>query len=235
MNFPGRPSVAPDVIIPKARIPFASTAAAAVVLSSLIFLPSSGPRTETVAATCKISPATVTLGQRSRNVVFDVPSAEQWTLEAGAIGLYLYDTATGADTVAQFIPSKFSNRDAGKIAVKVKQQNGDTIGSCSAGLRLRRAADISLAVTKRSGKRKVSGKLRRVNFGTTGRTWAAFGGQFVKVQYRTTGKHWVTAKTVKTRKNGTFATQVHSGKRAWRVVYTGSVSTGARTSPTLIR
>lgn len=221
------------MIILKARTPFMG--AAAVALSSLILTPGNGPRTEMVAATCAITPATITLGQRSRNVEFDVPSAEQWTLEAGAIGLYVYDTTTGSDKVAQFLPSRFVNRDAGTIAVKVKRQNGETISSCSAEFRLRRAADLKLAVTKQAGARKVSGKLRRVNFGPEAGTWATVGGGRVKVQYRTNNKSWVTAKTVKTRKNGTFTTQIRSGKRVWRLVYPGTVSTGAKTSRTLTR
>ncbi|GAB3240392.1 hypothetical protein [Kineosporia babensis] len=219
----------------KVRIPFASTVAATVVLSSLLFLPASRAQTEAVAATCKITPGTVTLGQRSRNVGFDVPSAQQWTLEAGAIGLYLYDTATGEDAVAQFIPQRFANRDAGRIAVKVKRQNGETVTSCSSSFRLRRAADLSIAVARQGKDRKISGKLRRVNFGSQEATWANHGGQPVKVMYRAQSGRWITAKTVKTAKNGTFSTKLRSGERDWRVVYPGSVSTGAKTSRTVTR
>ncbi|MBT0772730.1 hypothetical protein KIH74_27545 [Kineosporia sp. J2-2] len=187
------------------------------------------------AATCRVSPGSVTLGTRSKNVDFDVPSAKYWTLQISDINLYVYDVADGSDTVATFSPQRFANRDAGAFAVKVKRQNGDTVDSCSSSFTLKRASSLSLSVKKSGKNRKVSGTLSRVNFGTGSKQWQTMAGQSVSIRYLNGKGEWVTAKTVKTSSKGTFSSTVALGKHRWKAVWAGSSTTGAKTSGTVTR
>ncbi|GAB6899685.1 hypothetical protein [Kineosporia succinea] len=211
------------------RRTLAGLAAAVVPLAILLSAPSAS------AASCAVTPGSATLYERSKNVTFDVPSAKYWTVAITDINLSVYRVEGKADAVATFTPSRFVNRDAGLYTVKVQRQNGSTIDSCSSSFRLKRGTNLSLSVKAASGTRKVSGTLKRVNFGTGPARWQKLSGQTVKVQYRNGKGVWVTAKTVKTTKTGTFSASVKLSKHAWRAVYAGTGTTGARTSASITR
>ncbi|GLY27186.1 hypothetical protein [Kineosporia sp. NBRC 101731] len=187
------------------------------------------------AASCTITPSSTTLYQRSKNVTFNVPSAQYWTLSIADINLSVYKVDGKADRIATFSPSRFANADAGAYAVKVQRQNGTAIDSCSASFRLKRGTDLAISVKTVSSSRKVTGTLKRVNFGTGATKWQKLSGQKVRVQYLNGNDVWVTAKTVKTSKTGTFSATVKLSKHRWRATYAGTGTTGARTSSTVTR
>jgi hypothetical protein len=200
-------------------------------ISLVLFLPATGAS----AASCAVTPGSAALYLRSHNVDFDVPSAQYWTLQITDINLSLYDVSGDRNTLAQFDPKRFANADAGRYDVMVKRQNGSNLDSCSGTFSLKRGSSLSLSVAKVTAGRKVSGTLKRVNFGTGTKHWQVLAGQSVAIQYRNKHGVWTTAKTVKTGKKGRFSATVAMGKHRFRAVYAGAATTGARNSTVVTR
>lgn len=209
----------------------AGFAATAVMAPLALLLPA----TEASAADCAVTPGSAALYLRSANVDFDVPSAQYWTLQISDINLSLYDVSGNRSTLANFDPKRFGNADAGRYAVVVKRQNGSDVDTCSAAFNLKRGSSVSLSVAKVSGGRKVSGTLKRVNFGTGAKHWQLLSGQRVAIQYRNGHGVWTTAKTVKSNNKGRFSATVKMGKHRFRAVYAGIATTGARKSAIVLR
>ncbi|WP_285593508.1 hypothetical protein [Kineosporia sp. NBRC 101731] len=217
--------------------------ATAFTVATMALLGPATPANAAATVSCSIVPSSLTLGDRTQVVEFDVDSTYRyWWIDFDYPKNNLMAAVTSYSDFRNtiFNPRHFENSDAGLKQFKVKLhqiRDGET-RTCTAPFRLLRGSKISLSAAPVSGGRRLTGTLKRINFDENSQApwikapWASFAGQKVSIQYRS-GSTWITASTVKTRKNGTFKFTTKLGKRQWRAVFAGSATTAARTSTTV--
>ncbi|GAA3605746.1 hypothetical protein GCM10022223_21920 [Kineosporia mesophila] len=177
------------------------------------------------ASSCTITPTSATLFTKAKNVKFGVAGSTEWTVEISDLFVFAVKDPDFSSTIVQMSPKFYLNSDAGLHAVKVTRATSE----CSTSFRLLRGSVISAKATNiGSGKRTVTGTLKRADFGYG--TYSAVSGQKVRIEYKTATGKWAGAGTVTTAKNGTFKLTKKSAKRQWRAVFGGTSTTATRTS-----
>jgi hypothetical protein len=201
----------------------AVAAATAIAVLPLTFLVGSAPAS---AASCAITPKSVTVFTKARGVTFDVPDASQWSIEISDLFLFAYDLGDSiSSTAASLNPLLYTNGDAGAHdAVVTRNSDSD----CVTSFYLRRGAALSLRVSHDETYRKFSGRLKRVNFGIDA-GYRTMKNAKVAIQ-RQTADGWVTVKTVRTNSNGNYSAKVRAGRHNWRAKFSGTSTTGPRYS-----
>jgi hypothetical protein len=201
--------------------------AGAIVTGAALALLS--PLSSAQAASCTITPTSVTLYSKAKNVEFDVPGATDWSIMIGDLFIGAGVDSKGSFALTQVDPSFYANADAGKHAVAVYKDSA----TCGANFTLLRGTALSVkAKNAGAGKRSVQGTLKRVNFGFDAKTtYSGYAGQKVRIETKTAkSTTWVSAGTVTTKKGGAFKLTKKIGKRQWRAVYLGSATAGAKVS-----
>jgi hypothetical protein len=181
------------------------------------------------ASSCTITPASVTLYSKAKNVTFDVPGATEWSLTVSDLFLAAGDDSEFSYTLIQMDPSMYRNKDAGKHAAAVYKDDS----TCGTPFTLLRGTTLTAqAKNAGAGKRSIAGTLKRVNFGFDAESdYSGYAGQKVRIEVKAAkSTKWVSAGTVTTKKGGAFKLTKKIGKRQWRAVYAGSATAGARIS-----
>ncbi len=184
------------------------------------------------ASSCTITPASVTLYSKAKNVQFDVPGASTWSIMISDLLVAAGQDPEGSYPLIQMDPKIYRNQDAGKHAVAVYKDD-DT---CGTSFTLLRGTRLTLKTKNLGhGKRSVEGTLKRANFGyetiEPKADYSGYAGQKVRIEVKTAkGRTWAGAGTVTTQKNGAFKLTKKIGKRQWRAVYLGSATAGAKVS-----
>lgn len=208
------------------RATAAATLAIASLSTALLIAPSSAQASDV----CPTTPGTITLFTKAKNVTFDVPGSDNWTLEISDLNVFTYVDENTVSDVEQLSPRSFDNSDAGlhDVAVTTTDEDGDT-ADCTSTVRLLRGANLKVRPTYSGSTRYFTGTLKRAAFDYPG-GYVAFRGIAVHLQYLH-GYDWITAKTVTTDRKGAYSTTIYSHQRVWRVITDQTSTTAAGSSP----
>lgn len=183
------------------------------------------------AAACNFTPKQATLYSKSKNVTFDVPDSNDWSISVDDLYIYAYQRPDYDGRVESLSPSSYDNADAGLHDAVVEKD--DHTYSCT--FRLMRGSSIAINVYRHGNGREVYGRLFRADFDSYEHNYVPYKGQAVTLQFQSAvSGRWVTAGTVATQKDGEFWLDKKIGKRNWRAVFNGTSTTGARTSVTAV-